>query len=336
MFWTKLKAVATVTGGLLALGGGLVAASGILAHPADEPAKSKPNPKPEAQAVAAKPNPAERYQALVKKYDDALKAYQAAVSKAMTKEEQAEVITKLSPLPKDHTPAFVALAEEFPRDPVTADALLWVANLGLSSVNPPNDPGGRAYARALEIIARDHADEPRVGAYCPRLTWFQDSIKGDFLRAVAGRSRDRIVKGRATLALAEYLRIEAAMAEMFQRPDLPVNFDVLLASDIPNDARRQISADPAAHRRESEALYARYLPDYLKATQAGRHRGAASRVRSGLRTRGRRLRRRARRPLRRPTHTRDPRRPVPEAAPTPPADSAPKPRQAARGSLQGR
>ncbi len=264
MTWTKLKAIAGVAGASLALGGGIVAASGIFAQSADEPAKSKPKSEPDARAVVGKPSPADRYRALVKKYDDALKFYQAAMLKTRTEAERTEGY-KLSPTPKEHSPAFIALADEFPKDPVAVDALLWVADLGLSSVNPPSDPDGRAFARALEILARDHADEPRVGAYCPRLTWFQDSVKGDFLRAIAERSRDRVVKGRATLALAEYLRIEAAMAEMFQRPDLPINFDVLLAADTPDDARRQMSADPAAHRRQSEELYARFLPDYLKA-----------------------------------------------------------------------
>ena len=75
MFWTKLKAIAAIAGTLLALGGGIVAASGFRAHPADEPAKSSPKPKPAAQAVTAKPSPADRYRALVKKYDDALKAH---------------------------------------------------------------------------------------------------------------------------------------------------------------------------------------------------------------------------------------------------------------------
>ncbi|MGP0069774.1 MAG: hypothetical protein ACLQGP_40010 [Isosphaeraceae bacterium] len=56
----------------------------------------------------------------------------------------------------------VALAEEVPRDPVAVAALLWVANLGLSSVNPPERPGGRAYARALVILAQDHSDEPQI------------------------------------------------------------------------------------------------------------------------------------------------------------------------------
>ncbi len=262
MTWTEWKWIATVAGSLLALGGGIGVASGFLAHAADEPAKS--NPKPEARAVAADPRPADRYRALVKKHDDALKVYQAATLKATTEAERTEVY-KLSPSPRDHSPAFVALAEEFPRDPVAVDALLWAAEKGLSAVYSPQHPGGRAFARALEILARDHADEPRIGAYCgPTLTWCPDPIKGVFLRAIAGRSRDRVVKGRATLTLAEYLRSEAALAELFQCPDAPVNFDALIPLDTPDDIRRQMTADPAAYRRQIETFQARFQPDYLE------------------------------------------------------------------------
>ena len=264
MTWTKVKAFAAVAGVLLALGGGIVAGSGFLPHTQDNPARPKPGPKAEARAVEAKTSPAERYKALVKKYDDALKIYQEAVAKATTAAEQSEIAMRIMPTAKEHTPAFVALAEEFPADPVAVDALIWAANLALGSVYKPDDPGGRAYARALEILARDHADEPRVGAYCRNLPLSPVTIKGDFLRAIAGRSKDRVVRGRATLALAEYLRMEAAMAELIRRPDLPINFDLWSSADMPVDERRKIEADPAAFRRQVEEFQVRFQPDYFE------------------------------------------------------------------------
>ena len=265
MTWTKVKAIAALTGGLLALGGGIVAGSGFLPRPQDNPARPKSEPKAEARAVEANPSPAERYKALVKRWDDALKVYQEAVSKAKTPGEISEIFLRLGPLAKDYSPAFVALAEEFPADPVAVDALIWAANQALSSVYKPDDPGGRAYARALEILARDHANEPRVGAYCRILPISPVTIKGDFLRAIAGRSKDRVTKGQATLALAEYLRMEAAMAELIQRPDLPINFDLWTSANMPVDEQRRMEADPAAFRRQVEKFQSQYQPDYYKA-----------------------------------------------------------------------
>ncbi len=267
MTWTKWKVIAAVAGALLAIGGGIRAASGLRAPSADEAAKSssESQPKPAAQAVAAaNPSPADRYRALVKKYDDALKVYQAVMAKATTAAEQTEGY-KLSPSPRDHSLAFVALAEEFPNDPVAVDALMWVAEHGLSAVYAPGNPGSRAFGRALEILARDHADDPRVGVYCNSLTLCPDIPKADFLRAIAGRSKDRVVKGRATLALAEYLRFEAGLAEMFQHPELPVNFDVLMPADTSDDERRKLTTDPVAYRRQVEEFYTKFLSAYLKA-----------------------------------------------------------------------
>jgi RNA polymerase sigma factor (sigma-70 family) len=261
MTWTRWMGIAVVATTLLALGVGISAASGFRARSADEPAKSSPKPKPDAQAVAAKPSPAERYRALVKQYDDAVKVYQAVKT---TNEAERTELYKSSPMARDYSPPFVALAEEFPSDPVAVDALLWVAEGGLSAVYSPDRPGCRAFARALEILARDHADEPRVGEYCPSLTRCPDALKSDFLRAVAGRSKNPVVKGRATLALAEYLRFEAGLAELFQHPDRPVNFDVLLPADTSEDERRRLRADPAAYRRQVEEFYARHLADYMK------------------------------------------------------------------------
>ncbi len=260
MTWTKIKAIAALAGTLLALGGGIVAGSGLLARPQDNPAK----PKAEARAIDGKSTAAERYRALVKRWDDALKVYQAEMLKTTTAAEQTEVAMRLSPWPKDYSPAFIALVEEFPTDPVAIDALLWVAEHGLSSVYQPEDPGGKAFARALEILARDHADEHRLGAYCPSLALLPVSIKEDFLRKIAGRSKDRVVKGRATFALAEYLRVNAAMAELFQRPDLPINVDLWAPAQLSDDERRKVTADPAAFRRKVEEFQAKYNPDHYK------------------------------------------------------------------------
>jgi RNA polymerase sigma factor (sigma-70 family) len=264
MTWTKWKAIAALMGGLLALGGGLGVAWGFVAGPQASPAKPKSEAKAEARPIDAKSSPAERYKALVKRWDDALKVYQEEAGKAKNRAEFEEIYLRVGPFAKDHSPAFVALAEEFPADPVAVDALLWVANQALSSVYNPKGPDGQAFAKALEILARDHADEPRVGAYAWSLNLSPVSIKGDFLRAIVERSKGRAAKGRATLALAEYLRMEAAMARMFQRPDLPIDFDLWTPANASDEERRQIAADPASFRRNFEEFQSKYQPEYLK------------------------------------------------------------------------
>ena len=259
MNWTRWKLIAALAGSALALGGGLGVASGWMPRPQATP--DSPRPKADGPAVAARPDAAERYKALVKRWDEALRAYQEAGSKATTDAEREAVFLKFGPFARDHSPGFVALAEEFPADPVALDALLWVARQGLSSVYNADDPGGRAFARALEILARDHADDPRVAVYAEGLAYLLlDPIREDFLRAVAGRASGRAARGRTTLALAGYLGQKAALVGMIQKPDLPADLDALTPPNTPEGERRKMEADPAAYRRQVESFYSKNLP----------------------------------------------------------------------------
>ena len=257
MTWTKLKTIATVAGCLLALGGG----SRLMARPQGPLTV----PKSEARAVEADPIPAEQYRALVKRWDDAQKAYQAAVASTASADQREKLSLKIGSSPKDHLPSFVALAETYPEDPTAADALFWVLEWSLSGASSPDDLAGRSVSRTMEILARDHSDNPRLGALVGKLTWSHDTLKAGFLRVIAGRSRDRVVQGRANLALGLYLRSEAAQAENLQKPGRPVAIGDLLMPDMPDDLRAQTLADPAEEIRAAEEMYAKHRPDYLKA-----------------------------------------------------------------------
>ena len=72
MNWTRWKLIAALAGSALALGGGLGVASGWMPRPQATP--DSPRPKADGPAVAARPDAAERYKALVKRWDEALKA----------------------------------------------------------------------------------------------------------------------------------------------------------------------------------------------------------------------------------------------------------------------
>ena len=264
MNWTgRLKTGVAIAGCVVALGGGIGVASGLRTRP-QEAGKAQATPK--TRTAEAKPDAVERYKALVKRWDDAMKFYQEEASKAKTPDEVGPIFLKFGPFAKDYSPAFVALAEEFPADPVALDALMWVARQGLSSVYQPDDPGGRAFARSLEILARDHADKPEVVLYAEGLAFLLlDPIREDFLRAVAGRSQDRAARGRSTLALAEYLGQKAALVGLLQRPDLPADLDALTPPNTPDEERRKMEADPAAYRLQVEAFYSKYMPASFEA-----------------------------------------------------------------------
>ena len=260
MTWTKLQGIAIASGMLLALGAGL--GSGLAASSSQQP--SAPKPRAEGKAKPGQPSPAEQYRALVKRYDDAVEAYRAAVAKAEapTPEEVSEIYKRLGPFPADHTPAFVALAERFPGDPAAVDALLWVVEKSLSSLDGGDDPFGRAVGRAMDILARDHAGDPRLGPLCLKLTMYLSPRREAFLREIAARSPDRVVKGRASLALAKYLTMKGECAAMLRGS--PPDFAKLSQDAGSDDLKKQYAADPAKFLREAREFYSKYQPDLLK------------------------------------------------------------------------
>ena len=58
-----------------------------------------------------------------------------------------------------------------------------------------------------------------------KLITYESPNRDRFLRDVADRSPNRVVKGQATLALAQYLWMKALHVEMIQHPDSPENVD---------------------------------------------------------------------------------------------------------------
>src|SRR5207302_9322447 len=70
--------------------------------------------------------PEQRYQALLKKYNDAFQEYAKAYREAKTPEEQQKVVQEKYPWPDKYASKFLELAEKHPKDPVAEAALIWV------------------------------------------------------------------------------------------------------------------------------------------------------------------------------------------------------------------
>ena len=111
-----------------------------------------------------------------------------------------------------------------------------------------------------------------------------------------------------------------------------------------------MTADPAAYRRQDEEFYVRFMRRLPQGPQAGRLRGAPSRVGPGLRPRDRRFRRRPRRPSVRQARPRDSRgacrenstaslarrfRPRAGSSPSPKPSRPPRPRRRRRAQTAG-
>jgi thiol-disulfide isomerase/thioredoxin len=292
MLSAKLKVMAF--GAVVLLAAGTGAGLSFSSPPRPRAGEGAPQVQAEGGSSRAQPSPAEQYLALVRRYQDDLQAYQAAAT-GKSPEETREIYQRLAPDLAAYATRFVSLAERYPRDPAAADAAIWVVEQTLSASDQWETPFSLMVGRAMEILTRDHAADPRLGHMCLQLIGYDSSRREKFLRAIAERSPNRNVKGQATLALAEYLGIKAANVEMIQHPDAPENLEKMkalitsifgpeaLASTNPpiTDARailhRQreeldqhapeylqhlLAADPAAIRRESEQLYGRVIREF--------------------------------------------------------------------------
>ncbi len=297
MFWIKWKGVVVGAGAFLALGIGAGVGAGFSSPRAAARGDdvNLVQAKPDIKTTDTQLSPAEQYRALLKRYNDAVKAYQEAAKGLTAQDEIAKIYERSGLSPANHAPAFVALAERYPRDPVAIDALLWVVELTFGAGDLGDDPYGKAVARATTILASDHAGDSRLGPLCLQMIAYDSPNRERFLRAIAERSPTRTVKGQATLALAEYLRVKATQVELLQHPDAPENLqkmkDLLtsifgpdalastnppltdaaaslkkqrdyLAKSAPNYLRDLLAADPTAIRRESEKYYSQAIAEF--------------------------------------------------------------------------
>jgi len=109
--------------------------------------------------------PAEKYKALVKQYDDAMKAFSTAYQAAKTDEEKQKVFKEKYPNGEKLGPRFLDLADKYPKDPTAFDALVWVVTHSLGSQAKKDSP----QAKALDRLARDHAGSEKLGRVCKEL-----------------------------------------------------------------------------------------------------------------------------------------------------------------------
>jgi thiol-disulfide isomerase/thioredoxin len=94
--------------------------------------------------------------------------------------------------PEDFYPRFLALAEKYREDPISIEALAWVAN------HPGNKSKDEATVRRpFDLLLRDHLDSDKLPIAF-------DNADDDFLRTVMEKSPHRDVRGMAAFALAEH------------------------------------------------------------------------------------------------------------------------------------
>jgi RNA polymerase sigma factor (sigma-70 family) len=257
MFWTKLKMLAIAAGLVLVLGVGTGMGVGLRSAAQDRLERVESKAGSSAAPEPKQPSPAEQYRALVKEYDLAMAEFNKLGEQAKTDAER-EAAYEGHHIPEvDFNPRFLALAERYPNDPVAMQALFWIVEQTMRYWDGYNRTRGDAIGLTMEILARDHLADARLGVLCLKLTYYPSPRRDEFLRTVAERSSDHVVRGRATLALAEYLKMKGEFVESLKKPASEKEEKSLLGLYGPEYLGKLRAADPARILREADQLFAR-------------------------------------------------------------------------------
>jgi peroxiredoxin len=157
------------------------------------------------------------YQAILAEYGAAIEDAGERYPRAETDEER-RAIRDQTPPPEFYYPRLLALAERHPDDSAAVDALIWIVAKGVNGFDAFGERG-RMIGRAMDILARDHLGDHRVGRVCLNLVNAPSPLRDEFLPRVYEGGRNDAVRGRACLALAEYLLAKSKLIAYLRGPD---------------------------------------------------------------------------------------------------------------------
>jgi len=181
-----------------------ISAQGALDPPAEKSTPQKPK------------TPAEQYQALIKEFEDSEQALFQEFQKAKTKEEQQKIQTRHNEAVKKCQKEVLELAQKNAKEPFAVDALVWVVQ------NAP----GNATKEALEILAKDHIQDKRMGAVAANLAESGSPNAEKLLRAILEKNSDHNAQAQACFALASFLKQKSEEALSTDTKEAEKYFDL--------------------------------------------------------------------------------------------------------------
>jgi RNA polymerase sigma factor (sigma-70 family) len=252
MFMTKLKlTVAIVLASLLFGTGAGLFASGMLGAMQESIAPLDPGWTQSTQAPAAAPDAKgtkdkevaptaeEQFKALVKEFDEG--------SQHVSRRDKYEV-------------QVLELAQKHPKEPFAVDALLWILKRGWQRnggiLLATSQPFGKSASKAFELLARNYAEDKRVGVMVQFLLSLAPPAAEEFLLAVMKKNPDRTIQAGACLGLATRFQWLASLARF--------NADLTRRGDT-NVPQKQRDRLIAKYEEEEKAQY-RKAERYFKLT----------------------------------------------------------------------
>jgi hypothetical protein len=149
----------------------------------------------EKQTRGEKEAAQERYERLVREYEQAVNDRAKAFQKAKTDVDRKAVL-KMSPPATRFAAGMLKLAEDYPKQPAALDAIVWIVR---------NAPSSQEAHKAIEAFTRDHAKSDNLQSLCFSLASSGTEDCASLLRIISAANPHKEVKAKASFSLAQCL-----------------------------------------------------------------------------------------------------------------------------------
>jgi hypothetical protein len=201
-------------------------------------------------------SPRERYQALFQEHQKAMQEFMEVYQKAKTAEERGKLVQEKYPQPKSYVRRFLEIAESAPQDAAAVDALIWIVQNGRS---------GPEVNKAIDQLATSHAENQRLGEIAPNLVYSLSPSAEKLLQAIVAKNSNRDAKGRACLALGQFLKQRSELVRTLKTdPQQAQRIEAAYTAQGDDKASFAMlrQRDPDALAKESEAMFDRAAKEF--------------------------------------------------------------------------
>jgi hypothetical protein len=208
---------------------------------------------------AAKPGtPAAEYQALVKEYSVAERAFWKAYQEANDEDKPKLYPEKYAKLTQECASKLLELAEKNPKAPVAADALVWIVEH--QNGRPPEKNSPRA--KAIAILMRDYITSEKIGGVCNALGYqIHEWQTEPLLRAILEKNPSQSIQAEACLALAQGMRqLSQLVRQLESNPTNAATYEQAFGKEYLEELRKK---DAAKIEAEADVLYGRFADKYV-------------------------------------------------------------------------
>jgi hypothetical protein len=176
--------------------------------------------------------PAGQYKALMAEYEKGMEEFRKASRAAKTNEERQKLVKEKYPVDR-LARRFLEFAEKNPKDPAALDALVLVIG------KTHNTAKGAPRAKALAILARDHAGNDKLAPFCDYLSGKYDKASREALKAILDKSPNAKVKAAACFALGTAYENAADLAGRLDDPQTAKRIEQNLGKNVVEELKQE-------------------------------------------------------------------------------------------------